>query len=115
MNKNNARGTIVFLCCLLAMPTCAKLLPGFHMESIAAGLTAGALLGIVHLVVRPVIRLLAVPLGCLTLGLILPVIDMGLIYACDRYVAGFSVSDPLQVLLSVILINAVTYIAAGRR
>jgi len=115
MNKNNARSTVVFLCCLLAMPTCAKLLPGFRMDTLTAGLIAGALLGAIHVVIRPVIRLLAAPLGCLTLGLIQPLIDVGLVYACDRFVAGFSVGDPFQALLSVVLINTVTFIAAGRK
>ncbi len=115
MNRNNARGTIVFLCCLMAMPTCAKLLPGFYMDNLTAGIVAGALLGTVHLVLRPLIRLAAAPIGCLTMGLIQPVIDMGLIYMCDRFVGGFSVGDPIQVLLAVILINVITFIAAGRK
>lgn len=114
MRRNN-RYAIVFLCCLLAMPTCAEMLSGFHSGSLQISLVMGAMLGAAHLILRPVIRVLAAPIGCLTLGLIQPVIDILLIYGCDRVVDGFSVSDPLHALLAVVLINAVTFIAAGRR
>jgi len=114
MRKNN-RYTIVFLCCVLAMPTCTHMLSGFHSESLPVALFMGALLGAAHLLIRPVLRVLTAPIGCLTLGLFQPVIDIALIYACDRLVDGFSVTDPLHALLAVVLINAVTFIAAGRK
>ena len=114
MRRNN-RYAIVFTCCLLAMPTCVEMLGGFHSESLKISLLMGAALGAAHLMLRPVIRLLTAPIGCLTLGLIQPLIDMALIYGCDRLVEGFSVSDPLHMLLAVVMINAVTFIAAGRK
>lgn len=115
MNKHSDRGAITFLCCLLAVPTCTKLLTGFHAQSIYTALIAGALLGAAHLCLRPLIRLATAPIGCLTLGLVQPLIDIGLIYACDRLVNGFSVNDPFHALLAVVLINTITFIAAGRR
>lgn len=114
MRRNN-RYAIVFLCCVMAMPTCVQMLDGFYSESIRISLFMGALLGAAHLVLRPVIRVLTAPIGCLTLGLIQPAIDIFLIYGCDRLVDGFSVTDPLHALLAVILINAISFIAAGRR
>ena len=113
--KRNNRYTIVFLCCVLAMPTCVKMLTGFHSDSLQISVCMGVLLGAAHLLLRPVIRLLTAPIGCLTLGLIQPVIDIILIYGCDKMIDGFSVTDPLHALLAVVLINAVTFIAAGRR
>ena len=113
--KRNNRYTIVFLCCVLAMPTCVEMLSGFHSESLGISLFMGAVLGAAHLLLRPIIRLLTAPIGCLTLGLIQPAIDIILIYGSCRLVDGFSVTDPLHALLAVILINAVTFIAAGRR
>lgn len=113
--RNNNRYAVVFLCCVLAMPTCTHMLSGFYSESLRISLFMGALLGMAHLLIRPVLRILTAPIGCLTLGLIQPVIDVALIYACDRAVDGFSVTDPLHALLAVVLINAVTFIAAGRK
>lgn len=114
MRRNN-RYAIVFTCCLLAMPTCVELLSSFTSDSIYTSLIMGALLGATHLALRPIIRVLTAPIGCLTLGLIQPVIDVGLIYLCDHFVEGFAVGDPLDALLAVVLINVITFIAAGRR
>ncbi len=114
MNRGN-RYAIAFLCCVLAMPTCVKLLPGFESNGLLPAVFAGVLLGIAHLLVRPIIRVATAPIGCLTLGLIQPLIDMGLIYACDRFAAGFSAGNIIELLLAVVLINATTFIAAGRR
>lgn len=114
MNRKGRRA-VVFACCVLAMPTCVKLLSGFHAEDMTCALAMGVLLGIAHVIVRPVLRIVSAPIGCLTLGLIQPVIDMGLIYACDHFVEGFEVVAPGHALLAVFLINIVGFIAAGRR
>ena len=113
--RKGSRAAIVFTCCVLAMPTCVYLLPGFHTDSMATALFMGVALGIVHVAVRPIIRLVSAPIGCLTLGLINPIIDVALIYACAYFVKGFQITNPLHALLAVILINAVCFIGAGRR
>lgn len=97
------------------MPTCVELLSSFTSDSVYTSLIMGALLGASHLALRPIIRVLTAPIGCLTLGLIQPVIDIGLIYLCDHFVEGFAVGDPLDALMAVVLINVITFIAAGRR
>ena len=114
MNRKKSRA-IVFACCVLAMPTCVKLLNGFQTEADAAAIAVGVLLGVAHVLVRPVLQIVSLPIGCLTLGLIQPVIDLGLIYACDYLVEGFRVTSVAQALMAVFLINAVCFIAAGRR
>ena len=113
--KRNKSWIIVFVCCVLAMPTCVKLLDGFHAADMKSAVVMGVVLGIVHVVVRPILKIVSLPIGCLTLGLIQPVIDMGLIYACDRFVEGFEVVSAFHALLAVFLINIVCFIAAGRR
>ena len=57
-----------FLCCLLAMPTCAYMLEGIQAESLKEAVFAGTLLGVAHLFLRPALRILSAPIGCLTLG-----------------------------------------------
>ena len=106
---------ISFACCVLAMPTCVKLMDGFQMEDMRAALAMGVLLGAAHVLVRPVLRLVSLPIGCLTLGLIQPVLDMALIYGCAHLVEGFQVTTVLHALLAVFLINTICFIAAGRK
>lgn len=114
---------LVFLCCVLAVPTCGVLvgdlvLPGAWTEAtlslLRPWLTVGVLLGAAHLLVRPILRLLSAPIGCLTLGLFGLVIDVALIYVCAHFVEGFAVSDLLYAVLTAILINTICAIVGSR-
>ena len=117
--KHGGRWTIIFLCCTLAVPTVA-MMAGMYgrrptLEAAAPALVTGALLGIAHIVLRPVLRFISAPLGCLTLGLFGMVIDVGLLYGCAYFVEGFSVPGLLYAVLTAALINAVCAVAAGRK
>lgn len=117
--KRGGRSTIIFLCCTLAVPTVAVMM-GFlpaeaTPEAFAPALATGALLGAAHLVLRPVLRLISAPLGCMTLGLFGMVIDVGLLYACGNLVEGFEVPGLTYAVVTSVLINAICAIAAGRR
>ena len=107
------------LCCILAVPTVAVLTGAYEgaitLEGLRPALTVGALLGLAHLVLRPVLRLLFAPLGCLTLGAFGLVIDLGLIYASAEFVQDFTVPGPGYALLTALTINAVCAVSAGRR
>ena len=114
---------LVFLCCVLAVPTCGVLvgdlvLPGAWTEAtlslLCPWLTVGVLLGAAHLLVRPILRLLSAPIGCLTLGLFGLVIDVALIYVCAHFVEGFAVSGLLYAVLTAILINTICSIVGSR-
>ena len=117
--RRGGRGTVIFLCCTLAVPTVAAMMGVYGgaptPEQAAPALATGALLGVAHLFLRPVLRLISAPLGCLTLGLFGMVIDVGLLYGCDRLVEGFRIPGPLYAILTAVLINAICAVAAGRR
>ena len=114
---------LVFLCCVLAVPTCGVLvgdlvLPGAWTEAtlslLRPWLTVGVLLGAAHLLVRPILRLLSAPIGCLTLGLFGLVIDVALIYVCAHFVEGFAVSGLLYAVLTAILITPICALVGSR-
>ena len=116
---------LIFLCCVLAAPTCGVLVGDLAIPSGLASdaligllrpwLAVGTLLGLAHLIIRPVLRLLSAPLGCLTLGLFGLVIDVGLIYGCAALVDGFPTPTLLYAVLTAILINTITAIAGEWR
>lgn len=113
------RRTLVFLTCLLAVPTMACILYGIpenlDFETFRPLLLMGAALGIVQLVLRPLLRIITAPLGCLTFGLSGTAIDIALIYLADHYVDGFEVPGFLFALLTALLINAVAAFVGARR
>ena len=116
---------LVFLICVLAVPTCGSLLGELTLPSdwisdpaahamLKPWIGVGTLLGLAHLLIRPILRALSAPLGCLTLGLAGFAIDVGLIYGCAYLVPGFAVSGPLYAILTAILINTVCTVTSGK-
>ena len=117
--KKGGRWSVIFLCCTLAVPTVAAMAGAYEgaptLQQMSPALATGALLGLAHLLLRPVLRVITAPLGCMTLGLFGMVIDVALLYGCDAMVEGFEVPGPLYAVLTALLINAVCAVAAGRR
>lgn len=116
---------LIFLCCVLAVPTCGALAGELAIPEGLAGealmnllrpwLAVGVLLGLAHLILRPVLRMLSAPLGCLTLGLFGLVIDVALIYAAALLVDSFPPPSLLTAVLTALLINAVTAVVGEWR
>ena len=122
--KKRRSPLLAFLICMLAVPTCAVLIGDLTLPEGAPSetllpilrpwLMVGALLGATHLIVRPILRLLSAPLGCLTLGLIGFVIDVALIYACAWLVEGFVISSLLYAVLTALLINCISAVVVKK-
>ena len=104
---------VTFLCCVLGVPTCAKLIPGIAAADVMAGLQAGVLLGVAYLLLRPALKLLTLPIGCLTLGLTNFAIDVGLLYGCAYLIEGFSVENVIAAVGTAVLINGISAVAGG--
>ena len=109
------RVTVVMMTCTLAVPTVAAMFGAYPanvtLELLTPALATGVLLGLAHLVLRPVLRILFAPLGCLTLGLFGMVIDIALLYLCGALVQGFQVPGLLYALLTSMLVNAICALA----
>ena len=124
--KRRRNPFLLFLICVLAAPTCGVLvgdltLPAQPLDDLPAliellrpWLAVGVLLGAAHLLLRPILRLLSAPLGCLTLGLFGLVIDVALIYACAWLTDGFVLSGPLYAVLTALVVNAVAAVTGSR-
>ena len=124
MRKRRRNPFLVFLCCVLAVPTCGALLGELTLPAgqwdestlmlLRPWLGVGTLLGIAHLFIWPILRALSAPLGCLTLGLFGFAIDVGLIYGCAYLVPGFEISGPLYAILTAIVINTICAITSSK-
>lgn len=118
-NKKTPRGTLIFLTCVLAVPTVGCILYGMperlDFETFSPALATGTVLGLAHLFLRPLLRIITAPLGCLTLGLSGTAIDIALIYLSALFVQDFYVPDFLFALLTALMINAITSFVGARR
>jgi len=67
------------------------LLPGIHVANFVTALIAAAVLGIINMTIRPVLRLLTFPVNLLTLGLFGFVLNTFLFWSATYFVQGFSI------------------------
>ena len=109
------RKWLAFLSCVLAMPLCATMMPGVYAQPLSSAVVAGTLLGILYLLVRPLLRLLTFPIGCLTLGLSGFVLDAGLIFVLHQFVPGFGVAGFEWAALCALLVNGLCLITGGTK
>lgn len=65
---------------------------------------AALVLGLANAIVKPIVKLLTLPITCLTLGLFLLVINAGMLYLVDWVVPGFRTVGFLPTVLASLLI-----------
>jgi putative membrane protein len=97
----------------LAIIIAAWLLPGLHISGPLSALVAGAILGFVNAIVRPVLLLLTLPLTLLTLGLFIFVVNAICFGLTALLVPGFSVDGFLPALVGALLVSVVSWILNG--
>ncbi|OGK21280.1 hypothetical protein A3C23_02095 [Candidatus Roizmanbacteria bacterium RIFCSPHIGHO2_02_FULL_37_13b] len=77
----------------LAVFFTAKLLPGIvTVEDLYAALMVAVILGLLNTFVKPILKILTLPITILTLGLFSLIINALIILVVDRFVPGFSVN-----------------------
>jgi len=69
----------------------AQVLDAVSVSSLWTAIVFGIVLGILNAVVKPILKLLTLPISVLTLGLFLIVINGIMVLLADSFVAGFSV------------------------
>jgi putative membrane protein len=72
---------------------------GFHVAGFQAAIVAVAILALLNMTVRPLIKLFALPITCLTFGLFTLVINAAMMMLTDRLVPGFQVGTFWNALL----------------
>ena len=94
----------------LAIVITAYLLPGVHLSGIKAALLAAIVLGLINAVIKPVLKLLTLPLTIMTLGLFSLVINALLIMLTAKLVPGFQVQGFLWALAFSLVLALVNWV-----
>jgi len=93
----------------------AQLVPGITLEGWESTLIVGAILGLLNLFVRPVLKLVSLPLIILSFVLFVIVINTGLL-ALTAWIAGqfdgiiFDIEDFLAALLRAVVITLASFV-----
>jgi len=96
-----------------AIVIAAWLLPGLHLSGASAALIAGAILGLVNALVRPVLLFFTFPLTIVTLGLFIFVVNALCLGLTAWMVPGFSVDGFWWALVGAMAVSVVSWLLNG--
>jgi putative membrane protein len=98
---------IRFLVTGVAVLLAAKIVPGIHIDGVAAGLAAAIVLALLNALVRPLLYLFSVPFIVVTLGLFIVLINALLLELTAWLVKGFTIDGFWPAFWGALLISLV--------
>ena len=91
----------------------AAIFDGITYSSLTNLLLTGLVLGVVNFFVRPVVKLLTLPITIVTLGLWLIVVNAFMLLLTSWLVSGFAVDGFLTALGGAVVIGLVNWVLSG--
>ena len=91
---------------LVIMGTCY--LPDIKVESFAFAMLVAAAITIVNVFIKPIVKLLALPINLFTFGLFNLVINFGMLYGITYLIPQYQLGNMLSAFIASVII-AVTY------
>ena len=93
----------------VAILLAAYLLPQVEVSSVLWAVIAALVLGVLNTVVRPIFKVLTLPLTCLTLGLFILVVNGIMVQLLDWLMGTrFEVSSFIWAIITALLISLIT-------
>ena len=93
---------------VLALLAASWIVDGVDFNSdIGTLILAGLVFGVVNTLVKPIVKLLALPVIVLTLGLVLFVIDMFMLYLTSWIVSDFNIASFRDAVFATVIVWAV--------
>jgi putative membrane protein len=86
----------------------AQYIPGISVESFTTAIIVALVWGLLGITVKPILKLLTLPINILTLGLFSFVLNAFLFWAMSAFVPGFEVSGFIPALEGSIILSIVS-------
>ncbi len=91
----------------IALYIVTQIVPGVQVDSIQAALVAALVIGLVNATLGSLLKLMTLPIGCLTLGLSGLIINGLMFWLAGNFVGGFHVAGFLPAFLGSIVMSLV--------
>ncbi len=88
----------------------AYLVPGFHVADFYTAAILALLLGVIGITIKPIIKLLTLPINFLTLGLFSLVINAAILLFLASFVQGFTIDSFVAALIGGVVIAVATWV-----
>jgi putative membrane protein len=93
---------IIIACVVLIIP---RYLKGITVDGFTTALLVALAMGFLNSFVKPILKIISLPITFMTLGLFSLVITVGMVYLVELYVTGFQVSGFIAPLIFSVLIG----------
>lgn len=97
----------------LALLAVALVIPNIHVDDFWAALLAALVIGLINGVLGTVLRVITMPINCLTLGLFSLVLNAFLFWLASEVVPGFAVIGVLAAIIGALLYGLLAGAIAG--
>lgn len=94
----------------LAILVAAYFVTGIHVDSFITALIAALVLGVLSITIKPVVRLITLPLNLLTLGLFSLVVNAFFFWFVGTFIKGFTVDGFVAAFLGSLVVSVVNFI-----
>jgi putative membrane protein len=92
----------------LALFLVGNFLPGIHVPSYGTALIVAAVLGVVNVTLRPILKIIAFPITIITLGLFAFIVNGFTFWLVAKMLDGFSVDSFWWAVLGALIVSIVT-------
>lgn len=93
----------------LAIVIMANIVPGVQVDGWVTALSVAIVLGIVNIILRPILMLLALPINILTLGLFSFVVNALLLLLVDSLLPSFTIANFWSALLAAVVLALINW------
>jgi len=94
----------------LAVLAAAYFVPGIQVSGILTAIIVAAILGFINTIIKPVIKILTLPINILTLGLFSLVLNGFFFWVISRFVNGFTVATFMAAFWGALIVSVVNWL-----
>lgn len=95
---------------VLAVLAADYLIAGIHLDGITTALIAGAALTIVQVIIKPIVKILTLPITLITLGLFLLILNALFFWFVSGLVPGMTVDTFTAALLGSLVVSVLNWL-----
>lgn len=99
-----------FIFLVLAVLAADYLIAGIHVDTVITALIAGAALTIVQVIIKPIVKILTLPITIITLGLFLLILNALFFWFVSGLVPGMSVDTFTAALLGSLVVSVLNWL-----
>jgi len=100
-----------WLMLILAVIASAYFVPGIEVIGVLPAVIAGAVLIFIHTIIKPIIKILTLPINILTLGIFSLILNGLFFWFASTVVSGFSVADFIDALWGSLIVSVLNWLA----